>query len=164
MDTSSIHAVRQWPMWNERRSILTGPRSVRKPDPDGADDFRLIAAIERFGRVAERLEFHATMHVPGTIRRAPEEGHPRDGAKTQKPEFVVDAGELIVVLQAETNGERKGNGEFRVVDSRSDPELEIRSSVLSAVRLSEPRSRVEFKSQKRMRPKHESGGGGSLIG
>src|SRR5438128_589261 len=79
-------------------------------------------------------------------------------------ERMIDAGKLIVVMQAETHRERKGDGKTRPGDSRCDPELQIRSRVLSAVRLSQPGSRVELESEQRMRTEDESARRAPLVG
>src|SRR5688500_16096725 len=113
------------------------PASVADAEADRDDDLRLIAGVECLRRVAERLEFEAAVHVPRPVVGIAAERYRADRRQAEEAELVVDAGQLVVVLQAETDLDRELDAEVRIDPARRDTDLQVGARQRPAVRLAE---------------------------
>src|ERR1051325_1103232 len=118
--------------------------SVREADPDSADEFLLLAGIEGLRRVAERVELEAAVDVPRAVACRLREREGCGCAETQKSKRMIDAGELVIVIEAEADLDRKRDVHGRIRPSRRDANLEIGSRVASAVSLTETRLCIQL--------------------
>src|ERR1041384_6684356 len=125
--------------------------SVREADPDSADEFLLLPGIERFRRVAERVELESAVDVPRSVAGRLRKRECRCCAETQKPKRMIDAGELVVVIEAQPDLDRKRDVHRRIRPSRRDANLEVGSRVESTIGLTEPGMRIELECHESVR-------------
>src|SRR5215510_1302187 len=99
------------------------------------DHFRPVAE-NGFVTVAKRHELDAAMHIPSAdARRAARERHGDDAGDAEEPEPLVTVGAFIVIREAETQPERRGDAHTEKADRRRSAELEIRALFRTRVRL-----------------------------
>src|SRR4026209_1540502 len=117
---------------------------IREADASRDDDLLGVAVVERFRSRPELLEFNAAVKVPRSVADRHLERHRGDRRGAEVTEPVVDAVQLVVIPDAQSDLHRKREARSRTGQSGADAELEITAGVQPALRPSRAAGAVDI--------------------